>query len=55
MNYSSKNDFKYKTDSKNLGGKLGFILSEELNLKTVGDLAKIDMNELVKKFGEKTG
>jgi hypothetical protein len=38
-----------------LGGKLGFILSEELNLKTVGDLAQFNISDLVKKFGEKTG
>jgi hypothetical protein len=41
--------------SKNLGGKLGVILTEELKVMTMGDLARIDLNELVRKFGEKTG
>ena len=48
-------NFNLKKKRKNLGGKLGIILTEELNLKTVGDLAKFSLNELSKKFGEKTG
>ena len=38
-----------------LGGKLGLILTEEMGLEMMGDLAKISLNELTKKFGEKTG
>ncbi|CAF0854622.1 unnamed protein product [Brachionus calyciflorus] len=40
---------------KNLGGKLGSILHEQLGLNTVGDLARQNLNDLVKYFGEKTG
>jgi len=40
---------------KNLGGKLGVILTEEMRLKTMGDLAKIGLLDLSKQFGEKTG
>jgi DNA polymerase eta len=40
---------------RNLGGKLGIILNEELNLKTMSDLAKMELIDLVRRFGEKTG
>lgn len=40
---------------KNLGGKLGVILTEEMHLKTMGDLAKLGLQDLSKQFGEKTG
>lgn len=31
------------------------ILTEEMNLKTMGDLANISLKELTKEFGEKSG
>ena len=31
------------------------ILTEEMRLKTMGDLAKISLSELSKQFGDKTG
>lgn len=31
------------------------ILNEEMNLQTMGDLSKQSLNDLVKRFGEKTG
>ena len=40
---------------RNLGGKLGSILNEELNLKTMSDLAQMNLNDLIKRFGDKTG
>ncbi len=40
---------------KNLGGKLGVILTEEMHLKTMGDLSKLSLMDLSKQFGEKTG
>lgn len=40
---------------KNLGGKLGVILSEELKLKTMSELSKISLSELTRRFGDKTG
>jgi DNA polymerase eta len=40
---------------RNLGGKLGNILNEELNLKTMSDLAKMSLSDLTKRFGDKTG
>ena len=40
---------------KNLGGKLGVILTEEMGLKMMGDLAEMSWHSLCKAFGEKTG
>ena len=40
---------------KNLGGKLGVILNEELNLKTMSELAQISVSDLTRRFGDKTG
>lgn len=40
---------------KNLGGKLGLILTEEMKLKMMGDLAELSLQSLSKAFGEKTG
>lgn len=40
---------------KNLGGKLGLILTQELKLQTIGDLARLNQNFLIDKFGDKTG
>ena len=40
---------------KNLGGKLGVILNEEFNLKTMSELAKMDQADLTRRFGDKTG
>jgi hypothetical protein len=40
---------------KNLGGKLGISLTEELKLKTIGDIAKLSIDFLTEQFGEKTG
>jgi hypothetical protein len=40
---------------KNLGGKLGIILTERLKLKTMKDISTLAQSELKNKFGEKTG
>ena len=40
---------------KNLGGKLGFILTQNLKLEFMSDIAKLSQDYLVEKFGEKTG
>ena len=40
---------------RNLGGKLGQILEEEMNCKTMADLSKFSEKELQGKFDDKTG
>ena len=38
-----------------MGGKLGVILTEEMRLINMSDLAKVPKVDLVRRFGEKTG
>ncbi|XP_052105521.1 DNA polymerase eta-like [Mytilus californianus] len=40
---------------RNLGGKLGESLVEELNVEFIGDLVKFPLTELQNNFGDKTG
>ncbi|CAG2219563.1 POLH [Mytilus edulis] len=40
---------------RNLGGKLGESLVEELNVEFIGDLVKFPLTELQSNFGDKTG
>ncbi|CAG0897784.1 unnamed protein product [Darwinula stevensoni] len=40
---------------RNLGGKLGQMLEEEMNCKTMGDLSKLSEKELQNKTDDKTG
>jgi hypothetical protein len=34
---------------------LGYILTQNLKLEFIGDVAKLSQNNLIEKFGEKTG
>lgn len=41
--------------SRNLGGKLGHSVMEQLAIENMGELCQFELHTLQQKFGEKTG
>lgn len=41
--------------SRNLGGKLGHSVMEQLAIENMGELSQFELHTLQQKFGEKTG
>ena len=45
----------FSFDSRNLGGKLGHAVMEQLAVENMGELCQFELTMLQLKFGDKTG